>query len=372
MRPTVCLSADAAGYPEGGGHFWVFLNWALGLRALGCDVIWLEPVGSRVDRAAELVARLKGQLEPYGLDDRVALCRRSGDPMPDIAGALTLDDASDCDLLLNFRYDAVPEQVARFRRSALIDIDPGLLQTWLRAGLIDIAPHDLYFTIGETVGHADSVIPDCGLQWHYTPPCVALDWWPISGAEPDAPFTTVSHWAMDEWIEDGDDLYRNDKRSGFLPFLNLPQLTSSSLELATDFGNDADEGELLRSQGWRVREAVEVSATPWEYQKYIQRSRGEFSCVKPSCVRLQNAWISDRTLCYLASGKPAIVQHTGPSQFLPEDEGLLRFRTCEEASRYLELVASDYDHHCRLARSLAEEHFDAPTVACRVLERALS
>jgi hypothetical protein len=94
--------------------------------------------------------------------------------------------------------------------------------------------------------------------------------------------------------------------------------------------------------------------------------------VKPSCVRLQNAWISDRTLCYLASGKPAVVQHTGESRFLPDSEGLFRFRDLEEAARCLEMAAEDYDHHCRLARALEEEHFDARKVVSRLMEKVFS
>ena len=121
-----------------------------------------------------------------------------------------------------------------------------------------------------------------------------------------------------------------------------------------------------------MRDAEVVAFTPWDYQRYIQESRGEFSCAKPSCVRLQNAWVSDRTLCYLASGKPAVVQHTGPSRFLPDAAGLCRFRTLEEAVHCLETVAADYERHCRLARALAEELFDARKVVARVLERALA
>ena len=89
---------------------------------------------------------------------------------------------------------------------------------------------------------------------------------------------------------------------------------------------------------------------PWDYQRYVQASQGEFSCAKPSCVRLQNAWVSDRTLCYLASGKPAVVQHTGASRFLPDAEGLFRFRTLEEAAHALSAAQSDYERHGRLAR----------------------
>jgi hypothetical protein len=86
---------------------------------------------------------------------------------------------------------------------------------------------------------------------------------------------------------------------------------------------------------------------------------------------LQNAWISDRTLCYLASGKPAVVQHTGASRFLPDAEGLFRFRSLEEAARALSTAESDYERYGRLARALAEEYFDAHKVVGRVLERAL-
>jgi hypothetical protein len=89
-------------------------------------------------------------------------------------------------------------------------------------------------------------------------------------------------------------------------------------------------------------------------------------------MQLQNAWISDRTICYLASGKPAIVQHTGPSRFLPDAEGLFRFRNLNEAVRVISLVEADYDRQCRAARALAEAYFDAEKVIRRFLERAMS
>jgi hypothetical protein len=177
---------------------------------------------------------------------------------------------------------------------------------------------------------------------------------------------------MDEWEQEGGELYSNDKRSGFLPFLSLPPRTSEPLELALCLDGDNEERAALEERGWRVREAWEVTSTPGDYQRYIQDSRGEFSCAKPSCVRLQNAWISDRTLCYLASGKPAVVQHTGPSRFLPDSASLFRFRDVDEAVRSLETVAADYDRHCKLARALAEEYFDARKVVRTVLERALA
>ncbi len=379
MSLTVCLCANTLYYPEGGGHLWVYLNWALGLRGLGCRVIWLEEVApsTPAPTVRGRVASLKRRLERYGLAEDVALCSWTDEPLSPDAGAgyLDLDAAWEADLLLNFQYDMLPDVVKRFRRSALVDIDPGLLQIWTSTGHQVLAQHDTYFTIGETVGQPAARFPDLGLRWHHTPPSVALDWWPSHPASDDAPFTTVVHWFASAWMSEEPD--PDDKRSGFLPYLDLPRRTAQPLELAVNLGADDEarvvaEREALTARGWRLRHAHAVAATPWDYQRYIQRSRGEFSCAKPSCLRLQNAWISDRTLCYLASGKPAVVQHTGPSRFLPDAAGLFRFRTVEEAAHALEMVAADYERQSRLARALAEEHFDARTVVTRVLERALA
>jgi hypothetical protein len=374
MSLTVCLAANTLSYPEGGGHLWVYLNWALGLRALGCRVIWLETVEPYwpAFQVQALVALLRSRLQRHGISEWVALCPTTGGRL--VAGAAEgcLEDPG-ADLLLSLQYGLHRDVVRRFRRSALIDIDPGLLQTWWSDRHIDVAEYDIYFTIGETVGRPGARFPDAGRQWHYTPPCVALSAWPACPAPPGAPFTTVSHWYEDEWVEGPDGYYRNDKRTGFEPFLDLPRHTAQPLELALCLADDEDDDRrMLEDRGWQVRHAYSVTSTPSDYQSYIQRSRGEFSCVKPSCVRLANAWVSDRSLCYLASGKPVVVQDTGPSRFLPDAAGLFRFRTPDEAARCLDTVAADYERQCRLARALAEEHFDARQVATRVLERALA
>ena len=86
----------------------------------------------------------------------------------------------------------------------------------------------------------------------------------------------------------------------------------------------------------------------------------------------QNAWVSDRTLCYLASGRPAIVQDTGPSRLLDGHDGLLRFSTVEQAAAAIDEVRANYEHHRHAARELAEQLFDAREVARAILDAALS
>jgi hypothetical protein len=388
MSLTVCLApANTIAYPNGGGHLWVYLQWALSLRALGCRVIWLEGVDlddrdtsvaavrrRRGGDARTCVAKLKSRLEPFGLADSLAVFGINGEALPDdlAASCLDLEAAASADLLLNLWHSQPAAVVRRFRRSALIDTDPALLQIWVSTGEIPLARHDIHFTIGETVGTPAARFPDCGLRWHYTAPPVFLPEWPVVRVDSAAPYSTVTHWWGGTFEFQGR-TFSNEKNVAFLEYAALPSRTPARLELAVCLGEHFREWEArLQPLGWRLREAWDVSATPEQYRAYVQGSRGEFSCVKPYCIQFANAWISDRTLCYLASGKPAVVQHTGDSRFLPDAEGLFRFRSMDEAVWALASVEADYERHCRRARALVEEYFDGRRVVRQVLERALS
>jgi len=312
-------------------------------------------------------------LRPYGLADSIALFSLNDGGVPRaVAGdALDLEAAAEADLLLNLWHSLPAAVVRRFRRTAFVDTDPGLLQVWMARGDVRVAPHDIFFTIGETVGTPAARFPDCGLRWHYTRPPVFLPEWPPVRVAASAPYTTVTHWWGSTFEYEGRTI-NEEKHVSFVEYQDLPSRTPVRLELAICLAEHYDEWRArLEPLGWKIREAWDVSATPDQYRAYIRQSRGEFSCVKPSCMALANAWISDRTLCYLASGKPAVVQHTGASRFLPDAEGLFRFRDMDDAVAAFSAIESDYERHSRLARELAEE-FDARHVVGRVLERALA
>jgi hypothetical protein len=380
MRRVVLSTVRLLEFLEGGGHFWVYMQYAHALSRLGCEVSLLDSfTWSTETPDDERLAQLRDRLGRYGVADVAIVAppeRRSGGGSRRCfgmsAGAVQELLAS-ADLLLNFNYDLDPALVSTARRSALVDIDPGLLQTWISHGLIAPARHDVYFTTGETVGTSASAVPSCGIAWVRIRPPVALDLWPFtyeSGAEA---FTSVSTWWSErDYVGDASSYYDNTKRTAFFRFLDLPRQTEQPLELALCLA-DTDDGDrtVLERRGWRVRHAQEVAGSPERYRSYVQRSRGEFGWAKASCVRLQNAWVSDRSVCYLASGKPVVVQHTGPSAFLPDGEGMFRFRTPTEAARALDAVNADYERHCRAARRLAEQHFDADAVVGRMLEVAL-
>lgn len=134
---------------------------------------------------------------------------------------------------------------------------------------------------------------------------------------------------------------------------------------------EEEDRSLLEGHGWRVLDSTVAFRTPETYQRYIQRSRGELGCAKPAYVLLRNAWVSDRTVCYLATGKPAVVQYTGSSSYLPDGCGLLRFSTVDEAAAALDEVAAHYERHCRAAREIAEACFSATGVVTRLPGQAL-
>src|SRR5213594_1104221 len=348
--PTVVISPfHVVNFPEGGGHFWVYLQYVLGLRALGCDVFWLERVTS--DEAA-----FHERMERFGMSGKLILYST-----PLKYFTMSRDEAEaifeQADLLLNFHYAISPGLLARFRRTALVDIDPGLLQLWISRGKLLVPRHDFYFTISENVGKPGSGIPDCGLGWIPIRPAVCMERWPFRFDPGCEAFTTVSIWDSSDWVVDGSKEYENTKRVAFLEYADLPRLTSQPLELALFLKGKRDMAERkeLERRGWQIRRSREVAATPEMYQSYIQRSRGEFSCVKRSCIEFQNAWVSDRTACYLASGKPVVEQDTGPSEFLPNGEGMFRFTTPEEAARAFDAINADYEHHCAAARRLRSE-----------------
>jgi hypothetical protein len=384
---TVVLSVyKVANFPDGGGHFWVYMQYAQGLRRLGCDVYWLEqyrPPPDPVQEAA-LLGNFRERMKRFGFEGKTLLyVRERGQPVggdPLRWTGCTWSEVERilrrADLLLNFNYRLEPRLLGYARHSALVDIDPGLLQFWISTGQLAVAPHDLYLTTGETVGTPAAPFSDCGLEWHHIRPPICLDLWPVSYDPQAESFTTVSSWTTTDYLkvtENGKTVLReNTKRVAFLQFAELPRRTGQSLELAlhTDHRDEADLA-LLKRHGWQIRHSREVAGSPEAYRSYIQRSRGEFSCAKASCMEFQNAWVSDRTLCYLASGKPVVVQHTGPSSYLPHGEGMFRFTSLDEAAAAFDTINGDYTRQCRAAREIAEAHFDSKCVLEAVLNAAL-
>jgi hypothetical protein len=205
-------------------------------------------------------------------------------------------------------------------------------------------------------------VPTAGYVWHPTRPPVALEWWEQAGG-PGATYTTVGRW--DESTRDvtwEGETYRWRKRSEWLRFLDLPARTQQTFEVAMDVESVPGDVPVLHAHGWTVVDPRAVSADPFRYRDYVRRSRGEFTVAKDMNVRLRSGWFSDRAICYLASGRPAVEQDTGFGDVLPLGPGLHAFRTVEEATAAIRSIEADYPRASAHATAVARECFAAERV----------
>jgi hypothetical protein len=339
---SIAVAGALAGKTGSGGEAWVRLSYALGFRRLGCHVRLIEEAPGASEEALGYARAVAGR---FGLDYGSA------------------DEAEGGDLLVNVSGNVRSGEVrARFGRTAFVDIDPGFTQFWHERGIEAIPEHDVYFTIGQNIG-GGCPIPTCGLDWRHTRPPVVLDEWPVFEGPFDR-FTTVSTWRSPYGPIEPYGLKHHEWRM----YLDLPARTGLPFEAALDIDPaDAADRDALEASGWNLVDPATVSG-PESFREYVQGSGAEFSVAQGIYVETGSGWFSDRTVRYLASGRPALVQDTGFTKTVPAGEGLLAFGTPEEAAVGARAIVEDYERHAKAARAIAEEHFGSD----RILERMLA
>jgi hypothetical protein len=276
------------------------------------------------------------------------------------------------DLLINIGGTCSLAEFALCPRRVFIDMDPLFTQLG-RFGAEDLKHYDVHFSYGANIGMPECTIPDAQITWLPTCPPVVPDIW---GAQPNGPvvdvsrrpLTTIGNWNAYGAIE-RDGVHYGQKDEEFLKLIDLPLRTEHKLELALSGAGDKIIN-LLTSNGWAIRDADRVTLSWGSYASYIHRSRGEFSVAKNAYVKTVSGWFSDRSVCYLASGRPVVLQNTGIDKWLPRNPAVLTFATLEEAVDRLNELADDYPGRCRSAREVAEGFFSHTVVLPRLLENA--
>jgi len=383
----IITSGLIATYPLG-GVAWDYAQYAAGLQRLGHDVLYLEDTGhwfydavnqTYTDDASRNVEYLAGVMRLFGLGDNWSL----RDPKDRYWGRNETEVADWCagaDLVLNISGSLWPrEAYQKARRKVYLDSDPAYTQAKIRRvlegkpgpneaySLECMRLHDRFFTFGENIGQPDCPIPTDEFVWRPTRQPILLDEWknPKSKIQnPKSPWTTVMSWKIDERPPEIAGWTLGAKDREFEKFMALPPKAGVPLELAV---SGRAPREALTANGWRLVEGHAVSSDGEVYRDYIQGSRGEWSVAKQAYVATRSGWFSCRTACYLAAGKPAVVQDTGWSKFYPAGRGLLAFSTLEEATNAIASVERDYASHCRSAREIAAEYFDADKVLKKLL-----
>ncbi|HKF82945.1 MAG TPA: hypothetical protein VKB23_08305 [Solirubrobacterales bacterium] len=379
MRETVAVAGSLAQRPGRGGHAWVFLQYLLGFRRLGYDVLFLDRLAAEMFPPGEQwpppgpVAWLRETMAPHGLgSDYCLLLEAEGSrESVGLSRAEALERVRRSTVLLDVMgFLGDEELLAAAPRRVFLDIDPGFPQMWQQLGLHrSFGDHDAYATVGLRVGKVGSRVPTCGVEWIATPPPVVLDEWPATAE--GAAYTSIATWRGPfEPIEFEGETF-GLRAHQMRRFAKLPAATDAPLELALDIDPaDAADSQSLRDGGWNLRAPEDVAGSPEAYRRYLQGSRGEVGVAKDMYVRSRGGWLSDRSVAYLASGKPVLAQATGFELEIEAGAGLLSFSTPEEAAEALAAVESDYGRHSAAARELAAERFGSDRVLGELLEAA--
>jgi hypothetical protein len=376
------VSGALANRPGNGGGAWVRLNWVLGLKQLGFEVYFIEQIqrDACIDRAGATVAfetcenlryfqDVTGQ---FGLAPDATLVYEDGERIHGLEQSRLFELAGDATLLVNLsghlRWQSL---FTHFRRKVYVDLDPGFTQFWYATGnrAAHLEGHDYFLTVGANIGKPECSIPAVTIPWRSIRPPVTLSYWPVDSAKTCERFTTVANWRGPYGPIEHAGAVLGLKVHEFRRFLELPERVPCPFEIALTIheGDDMDRQRLL-GNGWRLVNPATATSSPALFQQYIQESSAEFSAAQGVYVQTQSGWFSDRTACYLASGKPALVQDTGLGRNYPAGWGLVTFSTLEEAVKGAESILGDYAEHCLAARALAESHFDSAKVLGGLLD----
>ena len=368
------------------GVAWQVLHYLEGFRRLGNRVFYLEDTGAWPfdpergivsEDAGPALAYVRRMLERVQLGDAWAYRDAVDGQLHGASEERLRAELERADALVNVSAITVlGEEHMQVPVRIYLETDPVLAQIEIAQGnqrtVGLLAAHTHHFTYGENFGAPDCTVPLGRFTYHPTRQPVILDWWrPRPGDEPPRPsFTTVASWKQtSKDIEWQGELLTWSKDVQFQHVLDLPSRVSRPLELALAIDDD-DAVARLSAAGWSVHSAGPLSDDLDRYRDYVRASAGEFSVAKAQYARLRSGWFSDRTACYLAAGRPAVVQDTGFGNVIPQGEGLIAFNTIDEAAAAIESIDADYDRHALAAAELAREHFDAEVVLGRLLADA--
>ncbi|MCA8958167.1 MAG: hypothetical protein KDC87_18975 [Planctomycetes bacterium] len=378
-RRRVIVSGYIVRRPLGGGVFCT-LQYALGLLRLGHDVWFFEdsedypacydPTRHVTDTDPAYGLRFAGEvLDHYGLGARWCYYDAHTDRWLGPCAAHARSICATADVVITASGRLRP-WTAEVPRRVFVDKDPLFAQAmYLRdaSRRAAVAQHNAFFTYGHNIPAGTTEVPDDGFAWRALRQPVVLDIWKV--APPPEPgqgrYTTLMQWNAYPPAEIGGQHY-GLKSHAFGPFEDLPQRVDVGLELAV--GGSEVPRERLRRFGWHITDPLLPSRSPAEFQRYLAASRGEFTVAKHGYVAARTGWFSERAAHYLASGRPVITQDTGFTEWLPAGDGLLAFSTSDQAVAALQEVERRHAHHCRAARELVAEYFDARKVLPALLD----
>jgi len=377
MSLRIVCSGYLIRYPLG-GFSWHHLQYLLGFQRLGHQVTYVEDFGwprscydpstnEQTSNPGYGLEYFRRMLAAYGFNGEWCFLAEDGAAYGMKRSELA-EACAQSDVYFNLSNMNWLPELELCRRRILIDTDPAFTQIGFGMG----GPFSRYqalFTYGENVHKPRCTMPTAGQHWLPTRQPIVVPAWPVQPANAQAPFTTIMNWASYPEREHEGRVFGQKNRE-FPPYFNLPKETGIAMELAV---GAAPSGvcEQLEQGGWILSDPRVATHTPKTFQDYVANSRGEFSVAKHAYISTRCGWFSDRSCCYLASGRPVILEDTGFSDWIPCGEGLLAFGCPHEAKNALRAVTANYEKHCLAARQLAQQYFESAIVLGSLLERSL-
>lgn len=377
-RLKILVAGSLAAAPHQAGAGWAVLQYVLGFQSLGHDVHLVEPLpaaavtpkGCDVARS-DNAAFFLDVVRETGLQGRASLLVDGERQCVGTSYETLLDAATSADILVNISGMLTDAALLEpIPRRVYLDLDPGFVQLWHEAEGIDMRfeGHTHFITVGVNIGTSICPVPTGDRTWSTTLPPVDLTRWPPAERIHHDAFTTVGNWRGYGSLHHGG-LHYGQRCHSLRSLVTLPRLVPHRFILALNIHPDEREDlEALADNGWTVVDPLEVAGSLWGYRDFIAGSTAELSVAKSGYVVSSTGWFSDRSACYLASGRPVVAQDTGMATSLPLGAGLLVYRDVEEAAAAVETVQGAYAVHSRAARELAEDLLDAKKVISRLID----
>jgi hypothetical protein len=404
----IIVTGLIAQHPRVGGITWHYLQYLLGLKRLGHEVLYIEDSGEYPynldggDSGDDWVAKdcslnvnyLANILSRFNLENRWAYRFPLTSNWFGLTERQLKEVIETADLLINVSGTLeFPENYRRIPNLLYLDTDPMVTQIKIALGKANfikrVEAHDTHFSFGERFSES---VPETNYKWLPTRQPIVMSEWRSTISRREC-FTTVMNWTSYEPLIHSGKTY-GQKDVEFKRFLELPTIVAPiELEIALNRTEHIEwqakddnlppqfaklerktwtPRDLITQAGWHVVDAIQVCGDLDSYRQYIQSSKAEWSVAKNVYVQGQPGWFSERSACYLASGRPVVVQDTGFAGALPVGEGIIPFKTLQDAADAIREIEAHYPRHADTALAIADEYFNSDKVLTRLIDEAMN
>jgi len=377
-----------------GGVAWDYFHYVLGLAELGHDVYyhedtWVWPFNPKLNHPTDDPSYTVKFLDEFFSTHAPQLKSKwhyvlFHEKHFGMTREAFAEVARTADIFLNVSGACfIPEELGSDCIKVFLDTDPGYNQIMLSERLAwshnierwcqSVSDHDRHLTYAENLFNDDCLVPRLNFNWQTTRCVVTLPQWqavrdaPVS---PSAAMTTIMTW---DWFR-GALTYKGveyfAKAPEFEKFIDVAQRSKAPMLVALN----GIKAPVVKVQGfgWKIVDAHAVTLTAGDYQRFIADSAGEWSVAKNVYVAMRTGWFSCRTACYLAGGRPAVVEDTAWTKFIPAGKGLIAFNTIEEALAGIDAVASNPGAHRAAAYEIAREYLAPDRVLPKMIDSIYS